>query len=146
MLGFVSALSSSVAVMVLLMSVLLANVLSTTMGMEKNKDKTFLEGISDKQNIENNKNIENNQNNIMKSLVFNHADLKVMNNPKIKVISVHCSYGNNLSFDSSMTYTVYNTVLIKKNIPNITVVAEKPVKDTQGENTCFLKSTKHERK
>ncbi|CAG9409070.1 hypothetical protein [Providencia alcalifaciens] len=140
MLGFVSALSASVAVMVLLMSVLLANVLSTTMEMEKNKNKALLEGVSEKQST------QAGQSDIVQSLVFSQDSLKVMKDPKIKTINVYCSYGYNLSFNSSMTYTIYNTVLIKKNLPGITILAEKPINDTENENTCFLKSTKHESK
>ncbi|HEQ1859953.1 TPA: hypothetical protein VEO38_003539 [Providencia alcalifaciens] len=140
MLGFVSALSASVAVMVLLMSVLLANVLATTLEAEQNKDKALLEGTKDNQSVQDEKT------NMMKSLVFSHDVVKVMDNPKVKAINVYCSYGNNLTLNTAMTYTIYNTVLIKKNIPNITVSAEKPVEDTKNTNTCFLKSTEHERK
>lgn len=140
MLGFVSALSASVAVMVLLMSVLLANVLATTLEAEQNKDKALLEGTKDNQSVQDEKT------NMMKSLVFSHDVVKVMDNPKVKTINVYCSYGNNLTLNTAMTYTIYNTVLIKKNIPNITVSAEKPVEDTKNTNTCFLKSTEHERK
>lgn len=140
MLGFVSALSASVAVMVLLMSVLLANVLATTLEAEQNKDKALLEGTKDNQSVQDEKT------NMMKSLVFSHDVVKMMDNPKVKTINVYCSYGNNLTLNTAMTYTIYNTVLIKKNIPNITVSAEKPVEDTKNTNTCFLKSTEHERK
>lgn len=47
MLGFVSALSASVSVMILLMAVLLANVMSSAMDMEENKHKAKILGIED---------------------------------------------------------------------------------------------------
>ncbi|MEX0398644.1 hypothetical protein KDV94_22670, partial [Providencia rettgeri] len=117
MLGFISALSAAVATMTLLMAVLLANVLSSTMAAEKNKGKAALIGI-DNHNTEasssintdsNNDNKNGNGNNIMTSLMFSHDTLKLIDHKKVKSIDVYCSYGNNISFDAAMTYTIYNT-------------------------------------
>ncbi|MEW2740396.1 MULTISPECIES: hypothetical protein [Providencia] len=156
MLGFISALSAAVATMTLLMAVLLANVLSSTMAAEQNKGKTAFIGIDDN-NTETSSSINNdssdvdgngngNGNNIVKSLMFSHDTLKLIVNKKVKSIDVYCSYGNNISFDAAMTYTIYNTVLIKKNTPNVHIKALKPVEDNQGINACFLKSEENERK
>lgn len=148
MLGFISALSAAVATMTLLMAVLLANVLSSTMDAEKNKGKATFIGIdnnnTDASSSTNNDN--RNGNNIMKSLMFSHDTLKLIDHKKVKSINVYCSYGNNISFDAAMTYTIYNTVLIKKNTSNIHIKALKPIEDNQGVNACFLKSEDNERK
>lgn len=141
MLGFVSALSASVAVMVLLMSVLLANVLSTTMEMEKNKNKAILEGVKN-QYIANNENTTSS--NITQSLILNNEILKVLKQDKINTIELSCSYGNNITLDAAMTYTIYNTVLIKRNIPQIVIDTKKPIEDKININTCFFKSKKDE--
>ncbi|MEX0425550.1 hypothetical protein KDV38_17680 [Providencia rettgeri] len=148
MLGFISALSAAVATMTLLMAVLLANVLSSTMAAEKNKGKAALIGI-DNRDTEASSSINtdsNSGNNIMTSLMFSHDTLKLIDHKKVKSIDVYCSYGNNISFDAAMTYTIYNTVLIKKNMPNVHIKALKPIEDNQGVNACFLKSEENERK
>ena len=154
MLGFISALSAAVATMTLLMAVLLANVLSSTMAAEENKGKAALIGI-DNSNTEasasintdsNNGNGNGNGKNIMKSLIFSHDTIKFIDHKKVKSIDIYCSYGNNISFDVAMTYTIYNTVLIKKSTPNVYIKALKPIEDNQGVNACFLKSEENERK
>ncbi len=142
MLGFVSALSASVAVMVLLMSVLLANVLSTALEMGKNKNKATLEGIESNY-VAKEDNIM--AGSMMQSLIFNNEVLNVIDSKKVKSLAIYCSYGNNITQDAAMTYTVYNTVLLKRNIPEIIIDAQKPIKDTVGLNTCFFKSNNDER-
>ena len=160
MLGFISALSAAVATMTLLMAVLLANVLSSTMAVEQNKGKATLMGIEgdnlgDSTEI-NNSNIDSNNrnhgsgngngNSMVKSLTFSHDTLKLIDSNNVKSINVYCSYGNNISLDAAMTYTIYNTILIKKNTPNISIKALKPIEDNDGVNACFLKSDENERK
>ncbi|MBN6360495.1 MULTISPECIES: hypothetical protein [Providencia] len=150
MLGFISALSAAVATMTLLMAVLLANVLSSTMAAEENKGKAALIGI-DNSNTEASASINTDSNNgngknIMKSLIFSHDTIKFIDHEKVKSIDIYCSYGNNISFDVAMTYTIYNTVLIKKSTPNVHIKALKPIEDNQGVNACFLKSEENERK
>ena len=141
MLGFVSALSASVSVMILLMAVLLANVMSSAMDMEENKNKAKILGIEDNggesKDINNNKN--KNIHNTMKSLTFNYEILNTIDYNKIKGIEIYCSYGNNLTLDTALTYTVYNTVYLKKNIPQVSIKALKPAEDKNGLNSCFFK-------
>ncbi|HHR5860724.1 TPA: hypothetical protein ACS70L_001825 [Providencia alcalifaciens] len=142
MLGFVSALSASVSVMILLMAVLLANVMSSAMDMEENKHKAKILGIEDNggEIKDKNKNIHN----TMKSLTFNYEILNTIDYNKIKSIEIYCSYGNNLTLDTALTYTVYNTVYLKKNIPQISIKALKPAEDKNGLNSCFLKGKEKE--
>ncbi|EUD05616.1 hypothetical protein [Providencia alcalifaciens] len=142
MLGFVSALSASVSVMILLMAVLLANVMSSAMDMEENKHKAKILGIEDNggEIKDKNKNIHN----TMKSLTFNYEILNTIDYNKIKSIEIYCSYGNNLTLDTALTYTVYNTVYLKKNIPQVSIKALKPAEDKNGLNSCFLKGKEKE--
>lgn len=142
MLGFVSALSASVSVMILLMAVLLANVMSSAMDMEENKNKAKILGIEDNggEIKDKNKNIHN----TMKSLTFNYEILNTIDYNKIKSIEIYCSYGNNLTLDTALTYTVYNTVYLKKNIPQVSIKALKPAEDKNGLNSCFLKGKEKE--
>lgn len=142
MLGFVSALSASVSVMILLMAVLLANIMSSAMDMEENKHKAKILGIEDNggEIKDKNKNIHN----TMKSLTFNYEILNTIDYNKIKSIEIYCSYGNNLTLDTALTYTVYNTVYLKKNIPQVSIKALKPAEDKNGLNSCFLKGKEKE--
>lgn len=142
MLGFVSALSASVSVMILLMAVLLANVMSSAMDMEENKHKAKILGIEDNggEIKDKNKNIHN----TMKSLTFNYEILNTIDYNKIKSIEIYCSYGNNLTLDTALTYTVYNTVYLKKNISQVSIKALKPAEDKNGLNSCFLKGKEKE--
>lgn len=148
MLGFVSALSASVSVMILLMAVLLANVMSSAMDMEENKHKTKILGIEDNggeiKDKNKNKNKNKNIHNTMKSLTFNYEILNTINYNKIKSIEIYCSYGNNLTLDTALTYTVYNTVYLKKNISQVSIKALKPAEDKNGLNSCFLKGKEKE--
>lgn len=144
MLGFISALSAAVATMTLLMAVLLANVLASAMEVEKNKEKALLMGIKEKSTEETEE--LNNKNIIVKSLTFSRDVLQVLDSKKVKSVDIYCTYGNNISFDSAMTYTVYNTILIKRNTPNASIKALKPVEDNVGVNACFLKGEEHESK
>lgn len=146
MLGFVSALSASVSVMILLMAVLLANVMSSAMDMEENKHKAKILGIEDNggEIKDKNKNKNKNIHNTMKSLTFNYKILNTIDYNKIKSIEIYCSYGNNLTLDTALTYTVYNTVYLKKNIPQVSIKALKPAEDKNGLNSCFLKGKEKE--
>ncbi|HHR5909623.1 TPA: hypothetical protein ACS72F_002891 [Providencia alcalifaciens] len=146
MLGFVSALSASVSVMILLMAVLLANVMSSAMDMEENKHKAKILGIEDNggEIKDKNKNKNKNIHNTMKSLTFNYEILNTIDYNKIKSIEIYCSYGNNLTLDTALTYTVYNTVYLKKNIPQVSIKALKPAEDKNGLNSCFLKGKEKE--
>ncbi|EBF4879319.1 hypothetical protein A0Q37_22870, partial [Salmonella enterica] len=53
MLGFVSALSSAVAVMILLMSVLLANLLAVAIAKDEKLDSSTLQYSSDTEELKN---------------------------------------------------------------------------------------------
>lgn len=144
MLGFVSALSASVSVMILLMAVLLANVMSSAMDMEENKHKAKILGIEDNGGEIKDKNKNKNIHNTMKSLTFNYEILNTIDYNKIKSIEIYCSYGNNLTLDTALTYTVYNTVYLKKNIPQVSIKALKPAEDKNRLNSCFLKGKEKE--
>ncbi|MDL9985354.1 hypothetical protein QS817_19715 [Providencia rettgeri] len=114
------------------------------MEVEKNKDKALLTGIKEKNTDETEE--FNNKNIMAKSLTFSREVLQVLDNKKVKSVDIYCTYGNNISFDSAMTYTVYNTILIKRNTPNASIKALKPVEDNVGVNACFLKGEEYESK
>ncbi|MEZ2759975.1 hypothetical protein ACBQ54_19980 [Providencia vermicola] len=147
MLGFISALSAAVATMILLMSVLLANVLASALTEEKNKNKAVLMNVDyqDKGEGEGEGEGEYVNLNMMKSLIFSNEVLTAIKKTQTKNIDLYCSYGHNLNLDAALTYTIYNTILIKRNIQKVNVTANSPIEDTENINTCYLKSNDNER-
>lgn len=145
MLGFISALSAAVATMILLMSVLLANVLASALTEEENKNKAVLMNIDyqDKGKGEGDGEYVNLK--MMKSLIFSSEVLTAIKKTQTKNIDLYCSYGHNLNLDAALTYTIYNTILIKRNIQKVNVTANSPIEDTENINTCYLKSNDNER-
>ena len=149
MLGFISALSAAVATMILLMSVLLANVLASALTEEKNKNKAVLMNVDYQDKGEGEGAGEGEGEyvnlNMMKSLIFSNEVLTAIKKTQTKNIDLYCSYGHNLNLDAALTYTIYNTILIKRNIQKVNVTANSPIEDTENINTCYLKSNDNER-
>ncbi len=145
MLGFISALSAAVATMILLMSVLLANVLASALTEEENKNKAVLMNIDYQDKGEGEGEGEYVNLKMMKSLIFSSEVLTAIKKTQTKNIDLYCSYGHNLNLDAALTYTIYNTILIKRNIQKVNVTANSPIEDTENINTCYLKSNDNER-
>ncbi|MGF7483643.1 hypothetical protein [Providencia sp. SP181] len=145
MLGFISALSAAVATMILLMSVLLANVLASALTEEKNKNKAVLMNVDYQDKGEGAGEGKYVNLNMMKSLIFSSEVLTAIKKTQTKNIDLYCSYGHNLNLDAALTYTIYNTILIKRNIQKVNVTANSPIEDTENINTCYLKSNDNER-
>ncbi|MBN4866932.1 MULTISPECIES: hypothetical protein [Providencia] len=147
MLGFISALSAAVATMILLMSVLLANVLASALTEEKNKNKNkaVLMNVDYQDKGEGAGEGEYVNLKMMKSLIFSSEVLTAIKKTQTKNIDLYCSYGHNLNLDAALTYTIYNTILIKRNIQKVNVTANSPIEDTENINTCYLKSNDNER-
>lgn len=89
MLGFISALSAAVATMILLMSVLLANVLASALTEEENKNKAVLMNIDyqDKGEGEGDGEGDGEYVNLkmMKSLIFSSEVLTAIKKLKLKI-------------------------------------------------------------
>ncbi|EEJ0025500.1 hypothetical protein Y657_000325 [Salmonella enterica subsp. enterica] len=135
MLGFVSALSSAVAVMILLMSALLANLLSISLAKEMNKSKLNFESIPqvDKTDDENGRVAIS-----ISGLSLTPKILKPFENSP-NPISIECSFGKNLSYEVASKYLTYNYIVSKLMFKNKKVIA-LPLKEKNNEaNTCVIK-------
>lgn len=132
MLGFVSALSSAVAVMILLMAVLLVNLLSLTLEQDRKKDYA---------NLIYNSETEQKHRVVMplKGFSFSVTDLLPFRASKEGVvIRIYCTYGNNLSLDIAQKYTTYNYIIAKKALRDIDqVLVGQPVYEPSGKNNCI---------
>lgn len=148
MLGFVSALSSAVAVMILLMSALLANLLSVSLEKEKNKSKLHSVSVPEVDKTENapegNKSKkgegdENNRSGISVSgLSLTPKVLKPFEHTP-NPISIECTFGNNLSYEVASKYLTYNYIVSKLMFKNKKVIIF-PLEEKNNEtNTCVIK-------
>ncbi|EEZ5624199.1 hypothetical protein DBW52_005163, partial [Escherichia coli] len=144
MLGFVSALSSTLAIVVLIASVLLVNVLSVSV---KKSQKEFEIKITDQFNQSNPSgegvsqkgtgtgtgtgNTDLPSTGIIKSkYVLSAKDLPPKNS-LISKVTVSCSYGNNFNYDVASKLLTINYIILEKHFFNtaVKVVMQKPVYD-----------------
>ncbi|SUI04553.1 Uncharacterised protein [Salmonella enterica subsp. indica] len=137
MLGFVSALSSAVAVMILLMSVLLANLLSAAISKDAKLDFATLSFTS----VEG----EDKKNSIIpepgQGFSLSATDLMSLASSNTTV-RVYCTYGNNLSLDVAKKYTTYNYIVAKSILANSKIIVEQPVYEPKNKNNCIAEEIK----
>ncbi|EFH5302073.1 hypothetical protein GY512_004933 [Escherichia coli] len=155
MLGFVSALSSTLAIVVLIASVLLVNVLSVSV---KKSQKEFEIKITDQFNQSNPSgegvsqkgtgtgtgtgtgNTDLPSTGIIKSkYVLSAKDLPPKNS-LISKVTVSCSYGNNFNYDVASKLLTINYIILEKHFFNtaVKVVMQKPVYDENKINDCSI--------
>ena len=153
MLGFVSALSSTLAIVVLIASVLLVNVLSVSV---KKSQKEFEIKITDQFNQSNpsgegvsqkgtgtgtsTRNTDLPSTGIIKSkYVLSAKDLPPKNS-LISKVTVSCSYGNNFNYDVASKLLTINYIILEKHFFNtaVKVVMQKPVYDENKINDCSI--------
>lgn len=147
MLGFVSALSSAVAVMILLMSALLANLLSVSLQKEKNKSKLNVVSVPQVEKTEDGP--EGNQTKKGKGgngrsgisvsgLSFTPKVLEPFEHTP-NPISIECTFGNNLSYEVASKYLTYNYIVSSLMYRNKKVIV-LPLEEKNNEtNTCVIK-------
>ncbi|MEB2439816.1 hypothetical protein [Citrobacter braakii] len=133
MLGFVSALSSAVAVMILLMSVLLTNLLSVTSTKDKKMEHANLL-------LSTSSGTSNEDTNSVKpgrGYSLSAKDLLPLKNTE-KDIVIYCTYGNNLSLNVSQKYSTYNYIIVKKSLGSrVNITVEQPIYEPNKKNTCI---------
>lgn len=141
MLGFVSALSSAVAVMILLMSVLLTNLLSVTLDQNRKKESAnivFTDNSGESGDSRTGKK-KTKAVGPSKGFSLSVTDLLPLRNAKTGAeIKIYCTYGNNLSLDIAKKYTTYNYIVAKKTLREAdNILVEQPVYDPTGKNNCI---------
>lgn len=151
MLGFVSALSSTLAIVVLIASVLLVNVLSVSVKKSQkefefkitdqfNQSNPSGEGASQKGTGTGTGNTDLPSTGIIKSkYVLSAKDLPPKNS-LISKVTVSCSYGNNFNYDVASKLLTINYIILEKHFFNtaVKVVMQKPVYDENKINDCSI--------
>lgn len=152
MLGFVSALSSTLAIVVLISSVLLVNLLTFTLNKsEKDYQLKLNENVmkqeetsSDVQNVElgNGQDKSSGVNLSGVSISKNIISLKELppRNSSITDIVTGCSYGNNFSYEVASKLSTLNYIILAKNFigTNVKITLEQPILDEKKVNDCWV--------
>lgn len=153
MLGFVSALSSTLAIVVLISSVLLVNLLTFTL---KKSEKEFQlklnenilkqeEILGDVQNgvQESGQEKSSSSSNLSgASISKNIISPKELppRDSKISDIATGCSYGNNFSYEVATKLSTLNYIILAKKFidTNVKITLEKPKLDENKVNDCWV--------
>ncbi|EBH8752267.1 hypothetical protein R950_001520 [Salmonella enterica subsp. enterica] len=140
MLGFVSALSSAVAVMILLMSVLLTNLLSIAIEKDEKLDSSILKYSSDTEEL------KNKQKAIIMSgqgFSISVSDLLPLRSSS-SAVRLYCTYGNNMSLKVAKKYTTYNYIVSKSVLGNKKIIVVSPIYEPTSKNNCAVEELKNE--
>ena len=134
MLGFVSALSSALAVIILIMSIMLVNLLksATNNSSEQSELEVNPENVARIQNMATSLDGFKLDYNIVTSDVLEAIKTK----PDLKTINLSCTYGNNFNLAIAEKYITFNLVILKKTNPDLEINYEKPSLDEKGLNYC----------
>lgn len=152
MLGFVSALSSTLAIVVLISSVLLVNLLTFTLNKSEKDYQLKLnenvmkqeEASSDVQNVVlgNGQDKSSGVNLSGASISKNIISLKELppRNSNITDIVTGCSYGNNFSYEVASKLSTLNYIILAKKFmgTNVKITLEQPILDEKKVNDCWI--------
>ncbi|ECG1336851.1 hypothetical protein DS259_22950 [Salmonella enterica subsp. indica] len=123
--------------MILLMSVLLANLLSAAISKDAKLDFATLSFTS----VEG----EDKKNSIItepgQGFSLSATDLMSLASSNTTV-RVYCTYGNNLSLDVAKKYTTYNYIVAKSILANSKIIVEQPVYEPKNKNNCIAEEIK----
>ncbi|ECC8923754.1 hypothetical protein DUQ00_15210 [Salmonella bongori] len=142
MLGFVSALSSAVAVMILLMSVLLANLLSAAISKDAKLNSSTLNYSSGSGSVE-----PNGKSKVVitpgKGFSLSVSDLLPLRSSD-SAVRIYCAYGNNMSLEIAKKYTTYNYIVAKSVLGDKKIVVVSPIYEPTSKNNCAVEELKNE--
>ncbi|MUT56048.1 hypothetical protein [Vibrio parahaemolyticus] len=146
MIGFVSALSSSLAVIILIMAVMMINMVkSSQSSMSKddiipidqtgggNKEETI--SIKDISKRGSSSTILQLNPNIVTQDVLD----KLTSSNGIENVKVYCEYGNNFDYSVASSYTTFNIIVISSKVSkNTKVIPVKPIESLNSINKCYV--------
>lgn len=128
-MGFVAALSSSIAFIILIMSAQLLNILNASINRDKVMASVHVE-------IQEKKLTSELKKQGMISYYLSENDVSNLNFNRNIIMT--CNYGNNLSEDISKNIMVYNFLMVKKKNPNAFVTLLKPEYLPGKTNSCSI--------
>lgn len=140
MLGFVSALSSAVAVMILLMSVLLANLLSAAISKDAKLNSSTLNYSSGSVESKGKSKVVITPG---KGFSLSVSDLLPLRSSD-SAVRIYCAYGNNMSLEIAKKYTTYNYIVAKSVLGDKKIVVVSPIYEPTSKNNCAVEELKNE--
>lgn len=129
MLGFVSALSSAVAVMVLVMVTMLARKIEVDHSNALLVSSFVISSDSTTQEV--------NKDNLESKNIVVISELQALI-PDGSLYGISCSYGYNLTKDSAEKYKVFNFITIREILGAENVFLAPTYKNTIAENSCQI--------
>ncbi|EHZ2593627.1 hypothetical protein K5N19_004428 [Vibrio parahaemolyticus] len=145
MIGFVSALSSSLAVIILIMAVMMINMVKSSQSGAKddiipieqtgegNKEETL--SIKDISKRGSSSTILQLNPNIVTQDVLD----KLISSSGIENVKVYCEYGNNFDYSVASSYTTFNIIVISSKVSkNTKVIPVKPIESLNSINKCYV--------
>lgn len=137
MLGFVSALSSAVAVMILIMTTLLIN-LGVVMIKKEEELKTIRIDKIEVNDSEKKSESKENSKNIFSGLSISPEELRKIKYSNERNLVVYCEYGKNLSNDVARKISTLNYIRLKMAIEDANIELKSPVLSESSTNTCYI--------
>ncbi|HGS4434512.1 TPA: hypothetical protein ACMDNU_003660 [Vibrio cholerae] len=137
MLGFVSALSSAVAVMILIMTTLLIN-LGVVMIKKEEEVKTIRIDKIEVNDSEAKSESKESVKNILSGLSISSEELRKIKSSNEKNLVVYCEYGKNLSNDVARKISTLNYIRLKMVIEDANIELKSPVLSESSTNTCYI--------
>lgn len=137
MLGFVSALSSAVAVMILIMTTLLINLGTTMLGREKALKSIQIDQLSSPKHSQDD--IKKTQENILfGGLSLSTNDLRKIKESGVSTLVIYCQYGSNLSKAVAIKISTLNYLRLKKTLgeKREIILLSPPYVETT--NSCYV--------
>ncbi|ELM4676175.1 hypothetical protein Q3Q70_004731 [Salmonella enterica] len=160
MLGFVSALSATLAIIVLITSIMLVNLLSVSMEKSKQNFQIKFSGVIDSESLANtggekgdksyNSDTSNDMEYDVQQLMISKYVISPKDLPKerynIAEIETGCSYGNNFSYDVASKLVALNYIILAKAYASsdIRLNLQKPTYDENGINDCWVNTKSRE--
>lgn len=132
MMGFVSALSASIALIILIMSVQIATMLRMSVENEQTADNLHVQ-ISPGDDYS--EHLLKNINEDKSYYITQKFALTLIN---YKEITVFCDYGNNLSEEVAKRILTYNYLLLSKTLPDDKVIISHLIHSPAVTNTCNI--------
>ncbi|EGH0973260.1 hypothetical protein ID370_004732 [Salmonella enterica] len=163
MFGFVSALSATLAIIVLITSIMLVNLLSVSMEKSKQNFQIKFSGVIDSESLANtggekgekgdksyNSDTSNDMEYDVQQLMISKYVISPKDLPKerynIAEIETGCSYGNNFSYDVASKLVALNYIILAKAYASsdIRLNLQKPTYDENGINDCWVNTKSRE--
>lgn len=144
MIGFVSALSSSLAIIILIMSVMMLNMMQ---GAENEKDQIQSQLMMEAEEAEEQKKKDNNkkakqedENKLeLNNNVVSEYYIKKINKMKdVKMLTVYCEYGTTLDYTVASKFTTFNAIVLAKKFSQYKLNVQEPLLQQSTDNKCFI--------